>query len=380
MKQAVYIHIPFCDEICHYCDFAKVYYRNQSRTAYLTALEREVALTLAEQPITSEIKTLYFGGGTPTALNLSELQQLFAIIDRYFRPFFAPEIEMTIEANPDSLTFEKLTYLFAQGVNRLSIGVQTFTQKHLVSMGRTHTTKQVEAVIAMAKTIGFTNINVDFIYGVPDQTKAEVMSDITKFLELDVQHISTYALIIEPHTKFYIQQNKGQLLETSDEVEAEMYAAISEALLGNGYEQYELSNFARPGFSSRHNLTYWQNLPYYGFGLGAHGYLDQVRYANTKAITHYVKTLSENKRPLVESHRLTREEQIEETIFLGLRTRIGVNKADFEQRFGVTLASVYGEVIAEHVKKGWIIETTETITLAPNTLFIANQIMSDYLI
>ncbi|MGL5915574.1 MAG: radical SAM family heme chaperone HemW, partial [Culicoidibacterales bacterium] len=202
----------------------------------------------------------------------------------------------------------------------------------------------------------------------------------SKFLGLDVQHISTYALIIEPHTKFYIQQNKGQLLETTDEVEAEMYAEISKALLTNGYEQYELSNFARPGFSSRHNLTYWQNLPYYGFGLGAHGYLDQVRYANTKAITHYIKTLSENQRPLVESNRLTRFEQIEETIFLGLRTRIGVNKVSFEQRFGIPLAEMYGPIITEHVRKGWIIETAETITLAPDTLFIANQIMSDYLL
>ncbi|MGL5916418.1 MAG: radical SAM family heme chaperone HemW [Culicoidibacterales bacterium] len=380
MNQAVYIHIPFCDEICHYCDFAKVYYRNQPRVAYLAALEREIGLTLQEQPITSTIKTLYFGGGTPTALDLSELQQLFAIVDRYFRPFFAPEIEITVEANPDSLTLEKLAYLFEQGVNRLSIGVQTFAQKHLEKMGRTHTTQQVEEVIQMAKSIGFTNINVDFIYGVPDQTQAEVMSDISKFLGLDVQHISTYALIIEPHTKFYIQQNKGQLLETTDEVEAEMYAEISKALLTNGYEQYELSNFARPGFSSRHNLTYWQNLPYYGFGLGAHGYLDQVRYANTKAITHYIKTLSENQRPLVESNRLTRFEQIEETIFLGLRTRIGVNKVSFEQRFGIPLAEMYGPIITEHVRKGWIIETAETITLAPDTLFIANQIMSDYLL
>ncbi len=380
MSQAVYIHIPFCNEICHYCDFAKVYYRNQKRDAYLQALEREIALTLSECPILGEIKTIYFGGGTPTALSIEELKQLFCIVNQYFRPFFAPDIEITVEANPDSLTIEKLTFLYEQGVNRLSIGVQTFSDIHLAKMGRTHTKSQVEYVIEQSKNIGFRNINVDFIYGVPNQTHQEVMDDIEQFLQLDVQHISTYALIIEPHTKFFIQQNKGQLIETADDIEADMYMAINEALLAAGYEQYELSNFAKPGCASKHNLTYWQNLPYYGFGLGAHGYLNNVRYANTKAITNYVKTLSGNERPLVENHKLTREEQIEETIFLGLRTRIGVNKQQFTQRFGVSLLDIYGETIAKHVQKGWIIETDESIVLAKDTLFIANQIMSDYLL
>lgn len=380
LSQAVYIHIPFCDEICHYCDFAKVYYRTQQRDAYLNALEREIALTLSATPLIEPIQTLYLGGGTPTALNLEELNQLFTTINKYFKPFFAPDVEISIEANPDSLTLEKLVYLQSQGVNRLSIGVQTFNEQHLEKMGRTHTKAQVETVIAQAKQAGFDNINVDFIYGVPNQTHAEVMADITQFLALDIQHISTYALIIEPHTKFYMQQNRGQLVETEDEIEADMYEAIQLALLANGYEQYELSNFARAGFGSRHNLTYWQNLDYYGFGLGAHGYLNNERYANTRAITAYVKQLSENQRPIVEVNRLSRNEQIEETLFLGLRTREGVNKVTFAQRFGVELTDLYGNVITSHVKKGWIIETSECITLAPNTLFIANQILSDYLL
>lgn len=378
--QAIYIHIPFCDEICEYCDFAKVYYKSQQRDAYLTALEREIALTLAKYPLEKPIKTLYFGGGTPTALNLEELKQLFVLVDRYFRPFFAPDLEMTIEANPDSLTAEKLTFLYQQGVNRLSIGVQTFATKHLVKMGRTHTQSQVEHVITLAKSLGFTNINVDFIYGIPEQTQAEVEADIAQFLQLDVQHISTYALIIEPHTKFYMQQKRGQLQETADEIEAQMYAAIQLALRNHGYEQYELSNFARPGFGSKHNLTYWQNLPYYGFGLGAHGYLANQRYANTRAITAYMKLLATNQLPIIEAHTLTRQEQIEETVFLGLRTQAGVDKAQFAQRFGQTIEEVYGQVIAEQRKKGWIIETSAAISLAPDTLFIANQIMSDYLL
>ncbi|MGL4623705.1 MAG: radical SAM family heme chaperone HemW [Culicoidibacterales bacterium] len=378
--QAVYLHIPFCDEICEYCDFAKVYYQSQQRDAYLAALEREVVLTLAKYPLVKPIQTLYLGGGTPTALNLAELEQLFTIINRYFRPFFAPHIELTIEANPDSLTEEKLAYLAQQGVNRLSIGVQTFQEKHLAKMGRTHTTAQVKDVIAKAKVAGFTNINVDFIYGIPGQTEAEVVADIEAFLQLDIQHISTYALIIEPHTKFYVQQKRGQLEETADEVEAQMYALIQAALREHGYEQYELSNFARPGFGSRHNLTYWQNLPYYGFGLGAHGYLANERYANTRAITAYLKKLAANELPITEAHVLTRQEQIEETVFLGLRTQAGVNKANFAKRFGETLNTIYGDVIAEHQRKGWIIETPTAICLAPDTLFIANQIMSDYLL
>ena len=285
MIKAAYIHIPFCEHICHYCDFNKVFLKGQPVDEYLDALEKEMKLTLSLSP-SNELKSIFVGGGTPTALNVHQLEKLCNIIRDQLS--FTENVEFTFEANPGDLSSEKLKILYDSGVNRLSFGVQTFNNDLLKKIGRTHEAKDVFHSVDAAKKIGFDNISLDLIYSLPGQTIDDFKQTLDISFSLETTHFSGYSLIIEPKTVFYQLMNKGKLQVPDEDEEAAMYEMLIEQMEKHGYPQYEISNFAKKGYESHHNLTYWNNEPYFGFGAGAHSYLNGVRRSNFGPLKKYM--------------------------------------------------------------------------------------------
>lgn len=330
MINAAYIHIPFCEHLCHYCDFNKVFLKGQPVDEYLQALEREMELTLQDRP-SSPFGSIFVGGGTPTALDARQLEMLCTSIRKHMP--LEEGAEFTFEANPGDLSEDKLKALYDAGVNRLSFGVQTFNEELLKRIGRTHRAKDVFSSIELAKKTGFSSISVDLIYSLPGQTIAEFKETLDTAFTLDIQHYSGYSLIIEPKTVFYNLMRKGKLPSPGEDAEAAMYELLMERMDLEGFKQYEISNFALPGFESRHNLTYWNNEEYYGFGAGAHGYTGGSRNANYGPLKKYMEPLSENKLPVMESHIVTKAEKMEEEMFLGLRKTEGVEVSRFMEKF-----------------------------------------------
>lgn len=277
MIQAAYLHIPFCEHICHYCDFNKVFLKGQPVDEYLQYLDKEMEITMNSSDY-APFKTIFVGGGTPTALNEKQLATFLESIRK--RLPLAGEYEFTFEANPGDLSYEKLKLLYDYGVNRLSLGVQTFNDQLLEKIGRVHRAKDVYQSVESAKKAGFKNMSIDLIYSLPTQTMADFQETLTTSFQLDVQHYSAYSLIIEPKTVFYNLMRKGKLHTPGEDVEAAMYELLMEKMKENGFEQYEISNFSKPGFESKHNLTYWNNEAYFGFGAGAHSYVEGYRRSN----------------------------------------------------------------------------------------------------
>jgi len=275
--KSIYIHIPFCNNICSYCDFNKVFYNKESVSNYLKQLKLEIHNNYKNE----KIKTIYIGGGTPSSLSYTELKGLLNITDIFNKTY---DCEFTIECNPENMDSQKIGLLKKHGVNRVSIGVQSFNDNILRLLNRNHTKEQVFSLIQNLKSSGIYNINIDLIFGIKGQSLDDIKNDLTEFLKLDIPHLSYYSLILEEHTKLYIDNYQ----EIDDDIIASQYDFICEYLKKSGYNHYEISNFSKTGYSSTHNLTYWNNEHYYGFGCGAHGYIDDVRYENTRSITKYI--------------------------------------------------------------------------------------------
>ena len=282
---SAYVHIPFCTQICDYCDFSKVFIKNQPVDAYLQALIREF-----ERYDIKQLRTLYIGGGTPTAITAQQLDYLLTNLTKNLD--LSVLEEFTIEANPGDLTEDKIEVLKQSAVNRVSLGVQTFNDKQLKQIGRSHNEAQIYDTIASLKEAGFDNISIDLIYALPGQTMSDVKENVAKALALDIPHLSLYSLILEHHTVFMNKMRRGKLNLPQEDLEAEMFDYIITELEKNGFEHYEISNFTKPGFESRHNLMYWDNAEYYGVGAGASGYIAGVRYRNQGPIQHYLKAVS----------------------------------------------------------------------------------------
>ncbi|MDF2536471.1 MAG: coproporphyrinogen oxidase [Bacillales bacterium] len=347
MKISAYIHIPFCTNICHYCDFNKFFIKNQPVEEYLDALKTEMNLYGKIQA-----KSLFVGGGTPSALSEVQLKRLMSIINESVE--IDSEAEFAVEANPGDLTEEKLQILRDAGVNRISLGVQTFNNELLEKIGRSHHSEDVFATIEAAKLAGFKNISIDLIYGLPDQTLGQVKKDFELAVMQDLQHISAYSLIIEPKTVFYQLYNKGKLSLPSEDTEAEMYEWIMDELPKHGFKQYEISNYSKKGYESQHNLTYWNNEEYYGFGAGAHGYLQGKRYSNFTVLKKYIEYLKKGTRPILSESELTQREKMEEEMFLGLRKNQGVSLNLFEGKFNISIQVAFPKVLDELIAKGLI--------------------------
>ncbi|PRR93247.1 MULTISPECIES: radical SAM family heme chaperone HemW [unclassified Bacillus (in: firmicutes)] len=375
--KAAYIHIPFCEHICHYCDFNKFFIKTQPVDEYLAALEKEMQHTI-EQKGEQELKTIFIGGGTPTSLTVSQLDQLMNSIHRVLKPA-KNLVEFAVEANPDELSLEKLHVLKAAGVNRLSFGVQTFEDDLLKKIGRVHQKKDVLTSFERARAVGFDNISLDLMFGLPHQEKHHVMNSLETAFSLGAEHYSVYSLIVEPKTVFYNLMQKGKLHLPPQEREAEMYELVMDEMERHGLKQYEISNYAKPGFESQHNLTYWSNEDYFGFGAGAHGYVDGIRNVNAGPVKHYLELIEETGFPYKETHQVTKAEQIEEEMFLGLRKIEGVKSADFQAKYGAAPEALFSTVLEELEEKGLIVKDDIGICLTRKGKLLGNEVFQAFL-
>lgn len=369
---SAYVHIPFCTQICYYCDFSKVFIKNQPVDAYLEALIKEF-----ESYDITDLKTLYIGGGTPTSITASQLDYLLSHLQKNLN--LETLEEFTIEANPGDLTVEKIDVLVKSAVNRISLGVQTFDDKHLKQIGRSHNEAQIYSTISSLKAAGFNNISIDLIYALPGQTMEQVKINVAKALALDIPHLSLYSLILEHHTVFMNKMRRGKLNLPTEDLEAEMFEYIIAEMEANGFEHYEISNFTKPGFESRHNLMYWNNEEYFGCGAGASGYLNGIRYRNRVPIQHYLKAVAEGNARLSEEI-LTKEEMIEEELFLGLRKKTGVSLERFKEKFGVPLADIYGSVVTDLQNEGLLVKNDSAIRMTKKGLFFGDSIAEKFIL
>ncbi|HEO3172051.1 TPA: oxygen-independent coproporphyrinogen III oxidase [Streptococcus agalactiae] len=369
---SAYVHIPFCTQICYYCDFSKVFIKNQPVDAYLQALIRE----FRSYDIT-ELRTLYIGGGTPTSISAVQLDYLLTELIRDLN--LNTLEEFTIEANPGDLTVDKIEVLQKSAVNRVSLGVQTFNDKHLKRIGRSHNEAQIYSTIDALKTAGFQNISIDLIYALPGQTMDDVRSNVAKALSLNIPHLSLYSLILEHHTVFMNKMRRGKLHLPTEDLEAEMFEYIISEMERNGFEHYEISNFTKPGFESHHNLMYWDNVEYYGVGAGASGYLDGIRYRNRGPIQHYLKGVSEGNARLSEEV-LSKNEMMEEELFLGLRKKEGVSIGKFEQKFGTSFEKRYGQIVQELQSDGLLKENNGFIQMTKKGLFLGDTVAEKFIV
>ncbi|MGE7951793.1 radical SAM family heme chaperone HemW [Lysinibacillus xylanilyticus] len=379
MARGVYIHIPFCHQICNYCDFNKFYFKNQPVDEYIEALGKEMELATKKYPESfKQIETIFLGGGTPTALSPQQLVKLLELIRTYIP--MSSVTEFTSEANPDELSEAKMRALFDGGVNRLSMGVQSFDQELLKKIGRTHSNKHVYETIALAKKVGFRNISLDLMYGLPGQTMAQWKDTLEKAFALDLPHFSAYSLIVEPKTIFYNQYTKGKLHLPTEDLEADMYDVLMNQMEAHGLQQYEISNFAQAGFSSKHNKIYWENDEYAGFGAGAHGYLAGVRYSNHGPLKKYMETVNAGELPIVYEHVVTENEKREEQMFLGLRKIEGITHTIYEEKFKESMHVRYRHVIEKLVSEGLLEDDSKGIRLTRKGRFVGNEVFQQFLL
>lgn len=374
---SAYIHIPFCEHICYYCDFNKVFLEGQPVDEYIQSLLTEIRLTLEKHP-TKVSETIYIGGGTPTSLTAKQLDVLLTGIHRYLPTHTTKEF--TVEANPGDLTAEKLDVFKAHGVNRLSMGVQTFDDRLLKKIGRKHSVQDVYDTIKLLEKKQFDNVSIDLIYALPGQTLESFRDTLTKALAFDLPHYSMYSLILENKTMFMNWVRQGRLELPTQEAETQMFEEAIIAMAQSGHHQYEISNFAKKGKESMHNLVYWDNEHYFGFGAGASGYLNQKRYKNYGPIQHYMKPLKEQRLPIFETEEISRANQIEEEMFLGLRKIEGVSLRRFEEKFNQKLTTVYQSVIDELQQQQLAVLEEDYFRLTPKGLFIGNDVFEKFLL
>ncbi|MDU4271503.1 MAG: radical SAM family heme chaperone HemW [Enterococcus hirae] len=376
-KVSAYIHIPFCEHICYYCDFNKVFLEGQPVDEYVEMLLKEMEITLKQHPV-KELETLYVGGGTPTSLTAVQLDRLLAGA-REILPFKEGK-EFTVEANPGDLTKEKLQVMKNYGVNRLSMGVQTFDNRLLKKIGRKHTAEDVYQTMRFLEEENFTNMSIDLIYALPGQTLEGYRETLNQALALDLPHYSLYSLILENKTMFMNWVRQGRLELPDQETETRMFEETIQAMEKKGRHQYEISNFGLEGHESKHNLMYWNNDHYFGFGAGASGYLGNKRYRNKGPIQHYLRPLRAGELPVLETEVLLRENQIEEEMFLGLRKKIGISKQHFYERYQQTIESLYSKVLTDLEKEGLLVNESDRIYLTPKGTFLGNEVFERFLL
>ena len=359
--KAVYIHIPFCKTICSYCDFCKMFYNEKFINKYLDSLKKEIM----DNYKGDLVKTIYIGGGTPSCLSIDNLNKLFEII-KVFN--FDSNIEFTFECNINDINCELLQILKDNGVNRLSIGIESFNESNLRILNRKHTYEEVKDKILLIRSNGFKNINVDLMYAIPGETIDILKDDILKILSLDVEHISTYSLIIEDNTVLGI--NKVDYID--EDMDYEMYRLINKELVNKGYEHYEVSNYSKKGYESKHNLTYWDNDEYYGFGLGASGFIDNIRYDNTRSLNNYC-----NNKYRLNEEVMNKEKNMENEMILGLRKIKGISKNKFYERYNSNIEDIFE--INKLIEEGKLIDDGNNIYIDSNYLYLSNDILINFI-
>lgn len=355
--KSLYIHIPFCAHICKYCDFTKLFYNEKFAKQYIKALLNEI-----DSYNINKVKTIYIGGGTPTSLADEDFEMLL----KHVSPLLIEGGEFDIEANVENLSKEKLDLMDKYGVTRLSIGVQSTSNKRLKEIGRCHTYEDAVKAVNEAKKRNFKSINVDFIYGFENETEKDLIDGLNKIISLDVDHISIYSLIVSKGTVFYNNHYKEQTQEES----RRFYDVILKTLREANYERYEISNFARNKNYSQHNLTYWKDEEYYGVGLGASGYLNKIRYENTKNLDKYLAgNIIENK------EEITPEKDIEYFLITNLRLEQGFKLSEFKNRLGIDFLDHFKGKYEKFVDSGHLIISQDSVRLSDEGLMIMDYIL-----
>lgn len=376
--KSVYLHIPFCTNKCYYCDFNSFVTSNpQIIWDYLEALRLEMTRTFEQTPPDS-IETIFVGGGTPTFLNLEQMRFFLETVEKHLGKHLSDQVEFSMEANPGTTDIEKLKLMRSFGVNRLSFGVQSFDDELLKRIGRIHDAANVYQSVDNAVAAGFSNISIDLIFGLPDQTVEQFQATIEKAMQLPLTHISSYGLKVEENTVFHTLYQKGQLPLPTEDAELEMYLLLIDSLQKHGFHQYEISNFAKQGKESRHNCTYWLNNDYYGVGAGAHGYSNGVRHVNAGPLAKYVE-MAEQGLPRVEEFSVPPNEAMEDQLILGLRLIQGVDLNRFKQLFGRTVEEEFGTIVKEEKDKGMLEEIEGFLRLTKKGLPLGNEVFARFL-
>ncbi|GIV10388.1 MAG: coproporphyrinogen III oxidase [Fimbriimonadales bacterium] len=367
--QGIYVHIPFCHRKCGYCDFNSYAGLDALVEPFVEALHQEIE----RSPYAGErFDTVFFGGGTPTYLSGDALGGVLEHLARRFE--ILPDAEITCEANPGSVTLQQLRTMRRAGFNRLSFGVQSFDPDELQRMERIHSPDDVAQGVAWAREAGFTNLNLDLIFALPKQTLARWESNLQQAIALQPEHLALYALMLEPNTRFYHLYQKGKLRLPDDETQVVMFHRTQQLTAQAGYRQYEISNYAQQGYECQHNLIYWRNEPYLGFGPGAVSYMEGKRWTNIKHPREYLRRIAAGESLELEWERLTGWDAIAETLMLNLRLRQGVDLARLETRFQLPVRTHYVEVIERLTRRGWLERTEDTIRLTPEGLLWHSEV------
>lgn len=389
----LYIHIPFCVKKCDYCDFLSFPADNRTQRRYVDAVQKEIIYYGALYP-DRKITTIFIGGGTPSWLDEEEIVRILHTV----REAFAVEhdAEITIECNPGTATAHKLVRYREAGINRISIGLQSAHNEELALLGRIHTWEQFLKTYDLARKAGFSNINVDLMSALPGQTLETFSDTLKKVLALKPEHLSAYSLMIEEGTPFYERYREDEKhreagepteLLPDEEQEYAVTKLTQRVLMEAGYHWYEVSNFAKPGYECRHNIGYWKRADYLGIGIGAASLIDNVRYANVRDLEEYCKEceslweeLNIRKTLCSSTEPVTREEQMEEFMFLGLRMTEGVSRAEFEQYFGITIEAVYGDVLRQLQKEGLLMKQEGRICLTERGMDVNNYVVEQFML
>lgn len=360
MVKSAYIHIPFCKSKCHYCSFVS-YTDTNLLQEYMQALNAEIYMEYKDEIL----NTIYLGGGTPSVLKVKEIGSIIKNFN------ITPKTEITMEINPDDANYGYLRNLYDIGINRLSFGCQTFNDEILRLINRRHNAGQIIDAVKIAQDTGFKNISLDFIYGLPGQTSEMFYNDLKLAVLLDVAHISLYGLTIEKGCYFF--QNTSY--SPDEDLQADMYKGALELLTNAGFEHYEISNFSRKGFNSRHNLNYWNNKEYYGFGAAAHGYINGIRYSNKVALADYIDNPYEHS----EENFVSQKEKLEEEIFLGFRKMEGINVTEINSMYEINFETKYYNVLRKYEELNLIQKTQNGYALTPNGVLVSNTILADFI-
>lgn len=368
-KLGLYIHIPFCEKKCYYCDFYSVTNKKYIKS-YISALCSEI-----EKHTDKIFTSIYVGGGSPSILNSEEITKLFASLNKLN---LSSCEEITIEANPSQITFEKLSVYLKLGINRISIGAQSFNDNLLKNAGRIHDSKTAENAVKLAKKAGFQNISLDLIYALLGETVSDLREDVKKAVDLNPRHISAYSLILEENTPLYKMIERDKIKLPKEEVAEEMYDIINEELPKFGYNRYEVSNFATTGFECKHNLLYWSDFQYIGLGAAAASFTDNVRYKNNCSVEEYIYKI-QNNICVNEVEERTKENAIFEYVFLSLRKVAGLNKSDFYKKFGERFEKKYGKEIEELKNLNLLKENETHIYFTPKGFKISNMVFEKFI-
>lgn len=370
---ALYLHIPFCEKRCLYCDFYTVAGVDERIPDYVRALQQEISLRAAQDFWQRQkFETIFFGGGTPSLLSP---EQLAEILDSCFAHFkFAPRLEITLETNPGTISTERLAHYRAAGVNRLSLGMQSFDEEELRLLDRIHSPEQARAALLGARYAGFENVSLDLIFALPNQTRKRWQENLKHAVELEPNHISAYNLTIEEGTPLDHAIRKGKIVPLTEEDERAMYDFTMTFLAQNGYRQYEISNFARAGYEAKHNIKYWDGSAYLGLGASAHSYDGKRRFWNVANLRKYFECLAQNQLAEENGEELTPEQRKFEFAFLGLRQNRGVNLLEFERKFRVPFARAFNGLVREMENEGLLVREGDFLRLSKEGIFLCDEI------